>query len=137
MRICRLREYPRIFQGGEAAQASPPGGSSACFKQHSRNSKFEWSPCQDILEICSKPKPEKPETRETKTAVLNRFPKKYKMGITGVPFGRTEVLVPPPEPHERALARGKGPRGHGGCYYRNKCNIMKFLFDMCLTWLET
>ena len=35
------------------------------------------------------------------------------MGATGVPFGRTEVLVPPPEPHERALARGKGPQGPG------------------------
>ena len=36
------------------------------------------------------------------------------MGITGVPFGRTEVLVPPLEPQERDLALGKGPRGSGG-----------------------
>ena len=35
------------------------------------------------------------------------------MGIAGVPFGRTEVLVPPLELHERALARGKGPKGLG------------------------
>ena len=31
------------------------------------------------------------------------------MGITGAPFGRTELLVPPLEPQERDLARGKGP----------------------------
>ena len=35
------------------------------------------------------------------------------MVITGVPFGRTEVLVPPLEPQERDLAQGKGPRGPG------------------------
>ena len=33
------------------------------------------------------------------------------MGIIGVPFGRTEVLVPPLEPQEGDLAQGKGPRG--------------------------
>ena len=43
---------------------------------------------------------------------------KFQMGITGMPFGRTEVLVPPLEPQERDLAQGKGPRGPGGCYYR-------------------
>ena len=42
------------------------------------------------------------------------------MGITGVPFGRTEVLAPPPEPHERALARKKGPKGLGFRGFRNK-----------------
>ena len=31
------------------------------------------------------------------------------MGITGVPFGRTEVLVPPLELEERDLARGGVP----------------------------
>ena len=39
---------------------------------------------------------------------------KFQMGITGAPFGRTELLVPPPESPGRALARGKGPRGPGG-----------------------
>ena len=48
------------------------------------------------------------------------------MGITGVPFGRTEVLVPPPEPHERALARGKGPRGPGINRFRKKCKNVLF-----------
>ena len=36
---------------------------------------------------------------------------KFQIGITRVPFGRTEVLVPPLEPQERDLAQGKGPRG--------------------------
>ena len=36
------------------------------------------------------------------------------MGITGAPFGRTELLVAPLEPQERDLARGKGPKGPGG-----------------------
>ena len=35
------------------------------------------------------------------------------MGMTGAPVGRTEVLVPPSEPHERALAREKNPMGPG------------------------
>ena len=39
---------------------------------------------------------------------------KFQMGITGAPFGRTELLVPPLEPQERDLARGKGPRVPGG-----------------------
>ena len=43
-----------------------------------------------------------------------KYELKFQMGITGAPFGRTELLVPPPEPQERALARGKGPRGPGG-----------------------
>ena len=46
------------------------------------------------------------------------------MGITGAPFGRTELLVPPPEPPERALARGKGPRGLGRWEQVEKCFIM-------------
>ena len=55
--------------------------------------------------------------------------KKFQMGITGVPFGRTEVLVPPPEPHERALARGKGPRGPGINRFKEKCkNVVFFQF---------
>ena len=45
---------------------------------------------------------------------------KLQMGITGAPFGRTELLVPPPEPQERALARGKGPRGPGGWGFGKK-----------------
>ena len=55
-RISRLREYARIPQG-RGGRSPPPGGSSAFFKQHSRNSKFEWSPFLDfldLLEICSK-----------------------------------------------------------------------------------
>ena len=39
---------------------------------------------------------------------------KFQMGITGAPFGRTELLVPSLEPQERDLARGKGPRVPGG-----------------------
>ena len=57
--------------------------------------------------------------------------KNFQMGITGVPFGRTEVLVPPPEPHERALARGKGPRGPGINRFREKCKNVT-LFDISL-----
>ena len=48
-----------------------------------------------------------PKTRKTSNL-------KFQMGITGVPFGRTEVLVPPLEPQEHDLARGKVPRGPGG-----------------------
>ena len=51
---------------------------------------------------------------------------KFQMGITGVPFGRTEVLVPPPEPHERALARGKGPKGPGIRGFRKTCEHVIF-----------
>ena len=39
---------------------------------------------------------------------------KFQIGITGAPFGRTELLVPPPESPGRALARGKSPRVPGG-----------------------
>ena len=49
------------------------------------------------------------------------------MGITGVPFGRTEVLVPPLEPQERDLARGKGPRGPGGWGFGKKLKNVSFL----------
>ena len=48
------------------------------------------------------------------------------MGITGAPFGRTELLVPPPEPQERALAREKGPRGPGGSGVGKKLNNVSF-----------
>ena len=41
---------------------------------------------------------------------------KFQMGITGAPFGRTELLVPPPN-RQRALARGKGPRGPGAVIF--------------------
>ena len=56
---------------------------------------------------------------------------KFQMGITGAPFGRTELLVPPPEPQERALSRGKGPRGPGGWGFGKKmqqCFIFGTLF---------
>ena len=36
---------------------------------------------------------------------------KLQMGITGAPFGRTEVLVPPLEPQEHDLAQGRVPGG--------------------------
>ena len=36
------------------------------------------------------------------------------MGITGAPFGRTELLVSPPESPGRALARGEGFQGAWG-----------------------
>ena len=39
---------------------------------------------------------------------------KFQMGITGAPFGRTELLVPPTESPGRALARGQGFRVPGG-----------------------
>ena len=39
---------------------------------------------------------------------------KFQMGITGAPFGRTGLLIPPLESQERALARGEGPRVPGG-----------------------
>ena len=78
-------------------------------------------------------KPEKPETGETETGVLNRFPK-TSMGITGVPFGRTEVLVPPPEPHERALARGKRPRGPAINRFREKCKNVVFCLHFVMTF---
>ena len=45
---------------------------------------------------------------------------KFQMGITGATFDRTELLVPPLEPQERALARGKGPRGPGGWGFGKK-----------------
>ena len=55
------------------------------------------------------------------------------MGITGAPFGRTELLVPPLEPQERDLARGKGPRGPGGWGVGKKLENVSFLshcFDL-------
>ena len=48
------------------------------------------------------------------------------MGITGAPFGRTELLVPPLEPQERDLARGKGPRGPGGWGVGKKLKNVSF-----------
>ena len=58
------------------------------------------------------------------------------MGITRVPFGRTEILVPPLEPQERNLAQGKGPRGPELNHFRKKCKKVSFVnacficFDM-------
>ena len=49
------------------------------------------------------------------------------MGITGAPFGRTELLVPPLEPQERDLARGKGPRVPGGWGVGKKLENVLFL----------
>ena len=51
---------------------------------------------------------------------------KFQMGITGAPFGRTELLVPPLEPQERDLARGKGPRGPGGWGFGKKLENVLF-----------
>ena len=59
---------------------------------------------------------------------------KFQMGITGAPFGRTELLVPPPEPQERDPARGKGP-GLGRWEQVEKCFILGalfFLFCFCV-----
>ena len=42
------------------------------------------------------------------------------MGTRVVQFCRTEWLVPPLEPEEHDLSRGKGPRGPGGCYSMKK-----------------
>ena len=53
------------------------------------------------------------------------------MGITGAPFGRTELLVPPPDPQARALVRGQGPRGPGGWGFGKKCKHASFVV-MCL-----
>ena len=61
---------------------------------------------------------------------------KFQMGITGAPFGRTELLVPPLEPQERALARGKGPRGPGGWGFGKECKHVTFFFDMFLITLK-
>ena len=58
------------------------------------------------------------------------IPQTIQMGITGVPFGRTEVLVPPLEPHERTLARGNGPRGPGFKRFKEKCKPVSF-FGIC------
>ena len=52
---------------------------------------------------------------------------KFQMGIAGVPFGRTEVLVPPMEPQERDLARGKGPRRPGGWGFGKKLKNVQCL----------
>ena len=49
------------------------------------------------------------------------------MGITGAPFGRTELLVPPLEPQERDLARGKDLRGPGGWGVGKKLKNVAFL----------
>ena len=78
-------------------------------------------------------KPEKTETGETETAVLNRFPK-FQMGTTGVPFGRTELLVPPPESPGRALARGKSPRVPGGWGVGKKLKNVSFLGHFVLNF---
>ena len=52
---------------------------------------------------------------------------KFQMGITGAQFGRTELLVPRPEPQERALARAKGPRGPGGWGFRKELKNVSLL----------
>ena len=49
------------------------------------------------------------------------------MGITGAPFGRTELLIPPPESRGRALARGKGFRVPGGWGVGKKLKNVSFL----------
>ena len=36
---------------------------------------------------------------------------KFQMGITGVPFGRTELVVPPLETQERKSCSGEGSQG--------------------------
>ena len=59
------------------------------------------------------------------------------MGITGVPFGRTEVLVPPKQPHERALAQGKAPRGPGIINsFGKQCKQVFFLSFHFLNWFN-
>ena len=51
---------------------------------------------------------------------------KFPIDRTGAPFGRTELVVPPLEPQERALARGNGPRGPGGWGVGKKCKNVSF-----------
>ena len=62
---------------------------------------------------------------------------KFQMRITGVPFGRTEVLVAPLQPQERDLAAillgGKVPRGLGRWEKVEKCSIV---LTYCLSCLE-
>ena len=58
------------------------------------------------------------------------------MGITGAPFGRTELLVPPLEPQERDLARGKGPRVPGGWGVGEQLKIDSFLGHFFLNFWE-
>ena len=57
------------------------------------------------------------------------------MGITGAPFGRTELLVPPLEPQERDLARGKGPMGPGGWGFGKKLKTVD-LFGPCFLLMK-
>ena len=61
---------------------------------------------------------------------------KFQMGITGAPFGRTELLVPPPESPGRALARGKGPRVPGGWGVGKKLKNVSFLGHFFLNFWE-
>ena len=69
--------------------------------------------------------------------MVEKTPKKLKfqMGITGVPFGRTELLVPPLESQERDLARGKfqGAWGLGRWENFEKCSIV---LTYCLSGLK-
>ena len=46
------------------------------------------------------------------------------------PFGRTELLVPPPEPQERVLARGRVPGGWG---VGKNCTSVAFFGNLFLT----
>jgi hypothetical protein len=49
------------------------------------------------------------------------------MGMNGAPFGRTELLIPPPESQERALAPREGPRVPGGWGVGKKLKTLSFL----------
>ena len=46
----------------------------------------------------------------------------FQMGITGVPFGFTELLVPPTKPHEGDVSHLKGPRGLGAVVIGTNAN---------------
>ena len=52
---------------------------------------------------------------------------KREMGMNGAPFGRTELLVPPLESQERALAQKQGPRVPGGWGVGKKWKKLSFL----------
>ena len=58
------------------------------------------------------------------------------MGITGAPFGRTELLIPPPESPGRALARGKGFRVPGGWGVGKKLKNVSFVGNFFLNCLQ-
>ena len=62
---------------------------------------------------------------------------KFQMGMTGAPFGPTELLVPPPESPGRALARGEGPRVPGGWGVGKKLKNVSLLGHLVLSFFKS